>query len=118
MKAMMAECMLMEMGGSNIRQGWSSRRPRSTEDVLAATATVPRSKAAAAAGTASAQPEMMAVTMMRRSASVPCKRSTNRGSTSSSDSGFSAGSPSQNRSAATMAAGCNVKPDEEETTGI
>lgn len=33
---------------------------------------------------------------MRRSASVPCKNAENRGSTSSSDSGFSAGSPNGN----------------------
>ncbi len=37
---------------------------------------------------------------MRRSSSVPCKGPVNRGSTSSSDSGFSAGSPTQTGNAA------------------
>ncbi len=52
--------------------------------------TIPRSKD----GLASACP-----IFMRRSASVPCKRPGQRGSTSSSDSGFSTGSPPQARTA-------------------
>lgn len=44
-----------------------------------------------------------AVVAMRRSASVPCKRVVSRGSTGSSDSGFSAGSPTNQQT---------KKPDE------
>ncbi|TRY81230.1 hypothetical protein TCAL_10448 [Tigriopus californicus] len=52
--------------------------------------TVPRKTNRLAGGQGNASPAM------RRSASVPCKNAENRGSTSSSDSGFSAGSPNGN----------------------
>ena len=86
--------------------GWLSNLPPPPEparsSIVAGALTIPRcknhSESSHSVGSQHHQHQNQQPVTMRRSSSVPCKPITDRGSTSSSDSGFSPGSPNQNTS--------------------
>ena len=86
--------------------GWLSNLPPPPPEpvrssIVVGALTIPRcknhSESSHSVGSTHQHQNHLPVTM-RRSSSVPCKPITDRGSTSSSDSGFSPGSPNQNTS--------------------